>query len=103
MKAQKTISLSETEKLEQLLDVYSKVLHPDFFNVFRKQINDTYEENKRRAYEDAKISDDALAIERLLLGLKRKGETYSDHPNIVSFHLKYGYKDFLKLYGLIKK
>lgn len=87
----------ETEymKLHRMLEIYSKILHPDFLEVFRKQLWAAYEENKRDAVKAAKISDEAIVLDKKLLELKDKIER---EPSVTSFYIKCIYKDLLKTY-----
>ena len=87
--------LPETEygKLMHMLDMYEKILHPDFFYGLKKQLWAAHEENKKEAYAAAKISDDALEIEREFIRLKEK---ISKEPLGRTFYIKCLYKSFLK-------
>jgi hypothetical protein len=90
---------SEYEKLQYMLDVYEKILHPDFFSKFKTQLHKCYEENKREAYAEAKISDQALVLEKKLKDLRVSIGVMRDHPTVVSFYKKTFYKDLLKMLG----
>lgn len=86
------IEETEYSKLEDMLQLYEKVLHPDFFNALKKQMHAAYEENIKNAFMDAKISDDALWIEKELIDMKRNlGNIQSN-----SFFIKCFYKKLLK-------
>lgn len=88
---------SEHEKLFELLETFQLILHPDVFKKLSAQINAAYEENKREAFANACISDDALWIEKKLTDLrqtmKRPG---NDDPRMQSFFLKNFYKQLIQ-------
>ncbi len=88
---------SEYEKLQAMLEVYEKILHPEFFMVFKKQLNAVYEENKRDAYKAAKISEEALQIEQMLNTMRASISFHQNQPVTKSFLIKCFYKDLIKL------
>lgn len=88
--------MNEYQKLQHLLGVYEKILHPEFFMVFKKQLNAVYEENKKDAYKAAKISDEALKIEEMLIRMRKSMEQHKGH-GINSFLIKSFYKELIQL------
>lgn len=89
---------SEISKWHDMIGAYEKILHPDFFNPIRTQMNKVYEELKARAYRDAKISDEALLIEKeykIMLGMIN--EHGRQQPRISSFSKKCFYKRVLDI------
>ena len=88
-------SESEYAKLENMLEIYSKILHPDFLGVFKRQLYAVYEENKKQAYEEAKISDNAILLDKKLIELQDK---IKREPSVSSFYIKCIYKEILKIY-----
>lgn len=90
--------LSEYGKLDQMLQVYERVLHPDFFNALKQQLFKAFEENKKDAYANAKISDEALAIEKEINEFKTRLYQFENHPELKSFHLKVLFKKLIKMF-----
>lgn len=87
---------TEHAKLVTMLRAYEKILHPDVFNPLLKQISAVYEEAKKDAFRDAKISDEALEIEKIILDLKEK----EAHDRLSSsFHYKIAYKQILAIFN----
>lgn len=87
----------ETEygKLTDMIRAYEKILHPDLFNPIIYQVGKVYSEAKTDAYRDAKISPEALAIEKIILDIKEKAE----HNRLSqSFYMKYAYKQILQIF-----
>lgn len=74
------------------LEMYEKILHPDFFRPLKYGLTAIYEEAKEEAFKNAKISDEAREIEKILLELK-------DRPMISTFYYKSTYKKLLKLFN----
>lgn len=87
---------TEFSKLYSMLEIYEKILHPDFFNAFKKQLNAAYEENKKNALIEAKISDDALWIENEVNYLHQNFKKEIEHPELSTFYLRCFYKKLLK-------
>lgn len=90
--------MSEYQKLQDMLEVYEKILHPDFFFVFKKQLNAVYEENKKEAYKAAKISDEALKIEGMLKNMCESIEQHKSAGHSTKmFFIKCFYKELLEI------
>jgi hypothetical protein len=87
----------ETEhgKLMDMLQMYEKILHPDVFQPLLRQLTASYEEAKVQAYRDAKISDEALQVEKVINNMKANMERIQD---LSTFHIKCGYKQILKIF-----
>jgi hypothetical protein len=88
---------SEYDKLFMIIDQYELILHPRIIEVMRTQFYKAAEEMKLKAYQEAKISDQALTIEKMLDKLKITMKQYEGFDDIKSFHIKCAYKEFLKL------
>lgn len=86
---------SEYLKLLDMLEIYSKILHPNFLGVVQKQLMAAYEENKRQAYQAAKISDKAILLDQKLNQLE---EDMKRESGASSFYIRCLYKEFLKMY-----
>lgn len=92
---------TEYSKFQNMIRQYEKILHPDIFRPLMTQLHLCYEESKRDAYAKAKISDDALWIEREILKLK---ESMERDDAVNTFHIKWFYKQVLKkLIGISRK
>ena len=93
---------SEYSKLVSFLKSYEKILHPDVFNPMLSQLHKAFEENKREAYENAKISQEALQIEQIMIEAKRNIERVlsanNDDKHILSLFYKGAYKKIVKIF-----
>lgn len=78
-----------------MLQVYEKILHPDIFQPLLRQLNAVYEEAKVQAYREAKISDEALQVEKIINNMRGNMERIQD---LSTFHIKCAYKEILKIF-----
>lgn len=88
---------SEYIKLIDMFHIYEKILHPDIFFPILRQMNAAWEEVKVEAYREAKISDEALQIEKMMADLRNKFERFPD-TEAKTFHIKCFYKELLKTF-----
>lgn len=96
MRKKKT-NIPETEygKLLKLLGMYERILHPDIFQPLLKQFNAACEEAKQQSYRDARISEEALQVERIIISLRKD---IVDKAPAASFLCKCAYKEILKIF-----
>ncbi|HEX4851577.1 MAG TPA: hypothetical protein VFV08_12255 [Puia sp.] len=96
---------SKYRQLQELLQAYEKILHPDIFRPIMKLLNEVYEEQKDIAYREAKISPEALELEKiikhLLENLKFHGA--GDNPQLRVFYHKMAFKDCLKVFNKVEE
>jgi hypothetical protein len=85
----------EYNKLMELLKTYELILHPNIFNALIKQIGEVEKESVKNAYAEAKISDNALLIEKRIIELKA---SFEQHPSQKRFFLKCFYKDLTEVF-----
>lgn len=82
-----------SEELWDALESYELILHPNLFNLLKNKLRAAMDENKQQAYRDAKISDDALWVEKELKSLADRERQF---PGQQSFFIKCTYKEFLR-------
>jgi hypothetical protein len=87
---------TEYQQMQKWFSQLEVILNPAFLTAFKRQLNACYEENKRHAYKEANISDDALEIEKMIVDLKKSIEQFKDHKSVVTFQIKCFYKELLK-------
>ncbi len=92
--------MSEYQKLLEMIGMYEKILHPDFFNPIMKQIYATYEECKVEAYKNASISDEALWLEKQIDHYKKSNDISMGNKQSRAFYLKCLYKEIIKKFNL---
>ena len=89
---------TEYERFRDMLSVYEKVLHPDVWNPIMFQLSKVHEEALTKAYKDAKISDEALAIEGIIQDMYYSAKVNTDGlPS--SFNKKVAFKRILQLFN----
>lgn len=86
---------TEYKKMEKWFSELEMILHPNFLSAFKIQLNKCYEENKKQAYEDAKISEEALWIDEKLKDV-RKSILQHNNKQAEAFLYKCFYKDLLE-------
>jgi hypothetical protein len=89
--------MTEYQKLIELLAIYERILHPDIFLQLKKQLQAANDENKREAFIRAKISDEAIEIEKKLNYLRKQMVEHERFPDVKRFHIKCFYKEILDL------
>ena len=95
---------SEYSKLVSFLKSYEKILHPDVFNPMLSQLHKAFEENKKEAYENAKISQEALQIEQIMIKAKKDIDTIAQgEPITTNIFKKRAIKEILKLFKFEEK
>lgn len=92
--------MSKNSELFDLLNAYELILHPDLFKGLQTRLQAAYEENRKDAFEHAKISPEAQQIERLLLEWKERIERKTCPE---AFALKMLYKDLLNTFRMGQK
>lgn len=90
----------ERQKWQEMVFMYQKVLHPDFFDPICKQWDKVYNEMKEEAYRDAKISKEAREIEQYMIRLQDNLKRNGHMADVRRFYLKNFFKHLLKMFSI---